>query len=251
MTKTLLPIAALLASATALLAAEAPETAYTALRTVGKQSGAEVLNHVVEVGGRFGSPAPSVWVVTVSDPKARGGVREMEVSKGKIVGDRTPLSGLPKTAMDFNRLNLDSDGVFTLVDQEAKKTKVPFDRVDYTLHSGSRNGAPVWHVEILDGRNGRTGTLDIAADSGSILHSEFTKPHQEVARDDHAFLYDTPTAKQKKKDFGDEIVQGTGKFFGDVKHHFERRGRQFENFFTGRGFTDHASEPEQRSQGRD
>ena len=76
---------------TAPFAAMANDPAYTALRVVGKSRGEESLKHVVELRGRLGVPQPSVWKIVLDDPHARGGIRELEVQNGKIVGERTPL----------------------------------------------------------------------------------------------------------------------------------------------------------------
>src|SRR5262249_14397858 len=130
-------------------------------------------------------------------------------------------------AMNFNQLNLDSDGAFTVANQEAEKRGIPFDRIDYTLQSG--NGAPTWTVEIFDGHNGRVGLLRIAADSGAIVEQNFASEGRFAG--DHAYVDgDARRAPESHdKDVGDEI----GDFFKRIGRHFQKRGRQLNNFFTG------------------
>ncbi|MDB6153503.1 MAG: hypothetical protein JWL90_1956, partial [Chthoniobacteraceae bacterium] len=152
--------------------AHAADTAYSALRIMGKQSGAESLNRVVEVRGRGGAPSPSVWKITLDEPRARGGVREVEVQRGQIISERTPLGRSLGAPMNFNQLNLDSEGAFTIATQEAQKAGVPFDHIDYVLKSGTRNSAPVWDLQLLSGRQGVVASLQLAADSGAILHQD-------------------------------------------------------------------------------
>ena len=119
-------------------AALADDTAYTALRVVGRSQGKDAINHVVELRGRSGSPQPAVWKVTLDEPRARGGVREIDVQRGKIISERTPAAArTPGRTMNFNQLNLDSDGAFTVANQEAQKGGIPFDHVDYILSSGT------------------------------------------------------------------------------------------------------------------
>ncbi|HEX8311196.1 MAG TPA: hypothetical protein VF614_07770, partial [Chthoniobacteraceae bacterium] len=156
------------------LAAGAAETAYTALRVVGKSKGESTLNRVVELRGRSGTPEPAVWKVVLDEPSARGGIREFDVQRGRIVGERAPAapSGSPGAPMNFTQLNLDSEGAFTVANQEMQKNRVPFDRIDYTLRSGNGGGAPVWRLEMFDGAAGRVATMEIAADTGAILQSE-------------------------------------------------------------------------------
>jgi hypothetical protein len=136
--------------------------------------------------------------------------------------------------MDFNRLNLDSEGVFTIANQEVSKTALVFDRVDYDLKSGTQGGAPVWTIELFNGRSGRVGVFEIAADSGSILRQELDEKYRkEITREDREFL-----KEEERRDFAYEDREGGGLpgFFDRLGKRFKKRGRQFENFFTGRGW---------------
>ena len=238
----------------------AEDTAYTALRVVGKQRGVDTLNHVVEVRGRAGNPAPSVWKVTFEDASARGGLREIEVQHGKIVADRTPVAHPTNAAMNFNQLNLDSDGVFTIANDEAKRAYLPFDQVDYTLKSGSKGGAPVWALDLSETHSGHVATFEIAADSGTILHKDITghpvappnynnhdpnhDPNHDLNHDaNHDANHDQPRDDYRvDPEPSDDLPfqQKVGKFFDHAKekisHHFEKRRRQFENFFSGKSW---------------
>ena len=221
----------------------AADTAYSALRVLGKRDGQDILNRVVEVRGHDGAPQPVVWKIVIDDQRARGGVREVEVQKGKIVSERTPTSHGTSSAMNFNQLNLDSEGAFTIVNQEAQKSNVPFDHIDYLLRAGTGGGAPVWQIDLLDGGNGHVGSMDIAADSGSVLRKNFDRPHPQ---DDHAYLDDhrnPPPPYQGSGDSGpDDGYSRSGEpfrnvpdFFHRLGRRFQKRGHQLENFFTGKG----------------
>ena len=108
-----LPAVALLAFAP--FAVADSDTAYKALRVFGKKFGDPSLNRVIELRGRSGVPEPAVWKVVAADPAARGGVVEVEVQRGRIISERTPTNRVGGTgAMNFNQLNLDSDGAFTV-----------------------------------------------------------------------------------------------------------------------------------------
>lgn len=255
---------ALLLSASTILAAEQAATAYTALRVVGKQNGADSLNRVVEMRGRNGSPQPAVWKVVLSEPSARGGIREIEVQRGRIISERSPVArGAVGEKMDFSRLNLDSEGVFTVVDGELKKAGQLFDRLDYSLRSGSGGGAPVWTVEIYDGRRGRIGSMLVAADSGAVLERSINPQQGDIARD-REYVRDTPPpVAQRDNDNvyrgGDNVYRGRdpqpqerqytsdgqysqpGEPFRSVTDFFHRFGKRvvrhgehLENFFTGK-----------------
>src|SRR6185436_2489679 len=87
------------------------DSAYKALRVYGRKFGEPSLNRVIELRGRTGAPQPAVWKIIANDSGARGGLREIEVQRGRIISERTPTNrsvlGAP---MNFNQLNLDSDG---------------------------------------------------------------------------------------------------------------------------------------------
>lgn len=154
-------------------AAVGKESAYQALRVVSTERSPELLKNVIEVKGRNGSPQPTVWTVLINDPLARGGVREIEVSKGHIISERTPVKTYSGQAdgnsLDFQKLNLDSEGVFFVIEGEARVAKVQFYTVDYLLRSGEAGSAPVWVVQLLDDQQHSVGSVTVAADTGLVI----------------------------------------------------------------------------------
>ena len=84
---------------TTLRAAGDNPTAYTALRLVGRELGADSLGRIVAVGGREGVPQPFVWRVTLGAKPGGGGgassARELEVAGGRIVANR-PARGVTR-----------------------------------------------------------------------------------------------------------------------------------------------------------
>ena len=218
------------------VAARANETAYTALRVLGKRDPA-ALNSVVEVRGRTGAPQPDLWKVVVEDRQARGGVREFEIQKGRIVAERTPMSRGLGSRMNFNQLNLDSDGVFTVVNQEAQKQRATFDHLDYLLKAGTGGGAPIWEVQLYEG-SAPAGRMAIAADSGSVLDASLARTNggPRIPRDDEPIDRRPPPDEerggQKRWSEPGESFQGPDDFFHRLGKRFERRGNQLKNFFT-------------------
>lgn len=229
---------------TAPLVAIASDTAYSALRIIGKRDGQESLNRVIELRGRSGMPQPAAWKVIIDEPRARGGVREIEVQRGKVSAERTPTTRSPGAPMNFNQLNLDSEGAFTVANQEAQKAGVPFDHVDYLLRSGTGGGAPVWTLELFDGKNGRMGFIEIAADSGSVLQRQFNRTPRGPAQDDHAYLDERGGPPPRSRGDDDrfsrpgEPFRSVSDFFHRVGKRFEKRSHQLENFVTGKGGRD-------------
>ena len=234
---------ALLAALLSLVAvfARAADTAYTALRAVGKQNGEATLDRIVEVRARGGMPHPEVWKIIIDDPQARGGIREVDVQRGKIIGERTPTGRPLGKPMNFNQLNLDSEGAFTVANQEAAKSGVPFERIDYVLKSGTGSGAPVWELQLQSAAGGRVGSIQIAADSGTVLRRDGF----DVARREPAPPYsDRPYVEERRTEVETRVTRepryaresggGIEGFFERLGRRMERRSKKIENFFTGR-----------------
>jgi hypothetical protein len=188
---------------------------------------------VIELRGRNGAPQPAVWKIIASDSGARGGFREIEVQRNRIISERTPTNRLALGApMNFNQLNLDSDGAFTIADQEMQKRRIPFDRVDYVLRNPGATTPPVWFLELYDGSRGRVARMELAADSGSILAEQHfvsgalpsdDAPDRDFVRDDRQY---EGTSRPG------EPFHGVGDFFSRLGRRFERRGQQLKSFFT-------------------
>jgi hypothetical protein len=145
--------------------------------------------------------------------------------------------------MNFTQLNLDSDGAFTIANQEAQKAGIPFDQIDYLLRSGTGGGAPVWQLELSDSKLGRAGGIDIAADTGAILSQRLVMPtgakHSPVV--EHRDPPPPPPSSDGKYSQPGEPFRGVDDFFHRLGKRFQKRGVQMENFFTGKGGK---SEPE-------
>jgi hypothetical protein len=74
--------------------------------------------------------------------------------------------------MNMSQLNLDSDGVHTVAEREAKKVAFAYDHASYTLRAGSKGGSPVWEIRLTDEQSGNTASLHIAATTGNILSTD-------------------------------------------------------------------------------
>jgi hypothetical protein len=246
-----------------------PDTAYQALRTVGSERGGDTLNHVIEVDGRGGAPQPTVWRVVLDDPSARGGVRELDVSQGKIVGEHTPVNAYSGSSagavIDFHKLNLDSSGAFTLVNGEAEKAHIGFDTVDYTLRTGDGpNANPVWAVSLQDVSHHNLGNMTLAADTGAIVSSDIyghpqpppvadvqqnvpppapPPPDNSVVETDTDNVYASGTYQppadvqpSDQNDYDTEDTQGL-RIGHRIKKAFLAAGSSLKNFFTGKDFS--------------
>lgn len=219
------------------LAQERP-TAYQALRTVGTQLDRDLVNRVISVAGTNGDPQPEIWKILLNDPKARGGVRELEVSDGKISSERTPLrsavEGSLGATIDTSKLNLDSSGAFTLAQQTAEKSHVTFATADYTLRVDDR-GNPIWMISLFRQNGDPAGTIHIGANRGTITRTEGLFAGGDRAVIDEPSDMDGSEADQD--DDGDQnivkrrIKQAFRQARDDVKRTFFKVRRSFVDFF--------------------
>jgi hypothetical protein len=165
---------ALLFLATPLQAQERP-SAYDALRVVGSKFGRESVNHIISVNGVDGDPQPATWKILFEDPRARGGVREVEVADGRVTSERAPLRSVTGSSegatIKTTRLNLDSSGAFQVANHTADKSNTRFDTASYTLRTDER-GDPVWIVTLRSTSGRPVGTIHINCNRGNVVRTE-------------------------------------------------------------------------------
>lgn len=233
---------AILLLASPALAQERP-TAYQALRTVGTQLNRDFVNRVISVSGTNGDPQPETWRILLDDPKARGGVREVEVSNGKIISERTPLRSAVEQSLgatiDTAKLNLDSSGAFTVARQTAEKSHVTFATADYTLRVDER-GNPIWIVALQRQGGEAAGSIHIGANHGTITRTEglFSGGDQIAGGDERVEEpnRDTEDADNRDDDADENIVkhrikQAFREGSDEVKRTFYKVRRSFVDFF--------------------
>jgi hypothetical protein len=162
----------LLAAAPAL--AQENATAYEALRTVGQRLNRDYMNHIISVTGVEGAPQPATWKILIDDSRARGGVREVEVSNGRIVSERAPTRAVVGSSegatINTARLNLDSSGAFAVASHTADKSNTRFVTASYTLRTDER-GNPTWVVTLMSASR-PVGTIHIGANKGNVTRTE-------------------------------------------------------------------------------
>ena len=231
------------------LFAQAQSTAYDALRAVGTQVDRAMISRVISVHGINGDPQPETWIVAVADRTAAGGVREIEVSDGQVVAQRTPVGESVGTGahatINTARLNLDSSGAFDVASYTADKSHVTFARVNYTLRT-DRRGNPVWIVMLQDDRRRPVGTIHIGANKGNVTRVEGMfrgRNMTDVVQDEperrrrSRGSADEHESEQVEAEDGDEnIVKAEIKRLfrrtkRDAERLFERVERSFDDFF--------------------
>ena len=168
--------------------AKAEDTAYKALRAVGAQRGEKALNQVVAISGQSGRPQPVDWRISLNDPAARGGVRELDIVSGQISSERTPArpDAAGMAPVDLTKLNVDSDGAFHTAEQEASRNQVGFDSVNYRLALDAASGKPVWTLELFDYEQRPVGRVRISAANANVLSAtDWVHDRNSVTRRSH------------------------------------------------------------------
>ena len=150
-------------------------TAYDALRVVGTQLNRDFVDHVISITGVEGDPQPETWKIMLDDPRARGGVREVEVANGRVVSERTPVRSIAGSTegatIDTARLNLDSSGAFAVASHTAERSNTAFATVSYTLRT-DQGGEPIWIVTLVNKSSRPVGTIYVGANRGTVTRTE-------------------------------------------------------------------------------
>ncbi len=215
---------ALLLSASAVFAQTNP-TAYDALRTVGNQVNRDFVNRVVSVTGVDGNPQPSTWRILIDDPNARGGIREVEVTDGRITSNRVSSRNVAGTSQGATinpaRLNLDSSGAYEVASRTADSSHVPFAHVSYTLRTNERGDA-TWVVTLQNQNRRPVGTIYIGANKGTVTRTEgmFAGAPMDAVVED-----------RREGDVGEEEHSGDNPIMRSVRHYFYRAREQAQETF--------------------
>ena len=137
------------------------------------QKGADSSARLIEVTGERGEPQPQEWKVILSDPAARGGIREIVASGDVIVSQRTPVKGYTgvgsEPSIALARLNVDSDRAFEIANKQAVARRIGFSWVDYTLRANADGGAPMWILRLQNNMGSKVGVVQISAENGSVV----------------------------------------------------------------------------------
>jgi len=167
--------AALLFLLVSSVSAQEAGTAYEALRVVGTQMNRAYVDRVISVTGDGGNPQPATWKILLEDRTARGGVREIEITNGRVSSERTPVrtvvGSTEGATIKTSHLNLDSSGAYTLASHTADKSNARFETVSYTLRT-DEHGDPVWIVTLHAHGGQPVGTIFIGANRGNVTRTE-------------------------------------------------------------------------------
>ena len=236
------------------VSAFAQQTAYQALNVVGKVRGEAFLDNLLVLQGKDGHSQPGYWTLIFRDNASRGGYREIEVRGGEIASQRAPLRGPDEAAhpVNLNRLQLDSDGAFTVAEREAALKRISFSTAIYSLESADDSGAPVWRVQLLNQSGDQVQSLQIAADSGNIVgrrEASSAQSRDYVVQDERTESIErTETVADQPESDSDspelKIHRTAVRTSRNIKNAFKHVGGSLQEVFTGRRTIDRNSTEE-------
>jgi hypothetical protein len=102
-------------------------------------------------------------------------VRELEVADGRIDSDneagRDVAGSTEGATIDVSRLNLDSNGAYSVASHTAEASHTGFATADYTLRTDER-GEPMWIVTLRNRSSRPVGTIYIGGTGGIVRRTE-------------------------------------------------------------------------------
>ena len=205
-------------------------TAYEALRVVGREFGRDAVHQIVSITGTKGDPQPGKWKIIVEDPQGRG-LRELEVTDGKIDSDNTAdrdVAGSAEGAtIDVSRLNPDSSGAYAVASHTAEASHTSFATADYTLRTDDR-GEPMWIVTLRNSSSRPIGTIYIGGTRGTVRRTEgmFAGATMEDVEGDYDQGEVTGVIRSAKR----SIKHGFNRAQEEARGMFEKVKRSFSDF---------------------
>jgi hypothetical protein len=210
--------------------AEENATAYEALRVLGAEFGRDALQQIVSIHGTKGDPQPEKWKIVVEDPQGRG-VRELEISDGKIDSDnetdRDVAGSAEGATIDVSQLNLDSSGAYAVASHTAEASHINFATADYTLRTDDR-GEPMWIITLRNNSSRPIGTIYIGGTRGTVRRTEgmFAGATMEDVEGDYDQGEVTGVIKSAKR----SIKHGFNRAQEEARGVFDRVRRSFSDF---------------------
>ena len=158
------------------VAAHAETTALAALKLLPK----DAAKRLARIEARDGRPQPERWYLLVHDAAAPTGIREIVVTGGKMVANRTLSQFVdslhPADIVGAASIKVDSDTLVRLVASFVVANGARFGSLSYELGKDPVSGVPRWRVTILDPKGLQVGVLVIDAMKGTVLsHDGFEK----------------------------------------------------------------------------
>lgn len=145
-----------------------------------RQFGEAQLRNVMLITAPATDEEPEVWTVYSVDPYRPGEQLRSTVTKrdgrwwAAPDGAGKLLPRLPRLAIDFKRLSVDSRNVRRIVTREANVAQVDFETMNFQLAANDATGALEWGVALQDDDGFEVGFCVISGETGSVISEDWT-----------------------------------------------------------------------------
>ncbi len=174
--------AALLLSATTLLAADKDATAFDLIKEGNRYVGEQAKDRVVQIRSdrSVGTLSPKVWYVVFYDPTASMKAVEVKFAAGKMVDVKRPFRLVERMSdstrpMDREKLKIDSDKAIELALKEPILEGIQVKAVEAKLENDDLG--PVWRLRLWAQRLTKETSADIgkivlSAEDGKVMEND-------------------------------------------------------------------------------
>ncbi|NNE90109.1 MAG: hypothetical protein HKN23_00530 [Verrucomicrobiales bacterium] len=146
-----------------------------ALNWISKEYGDQSVEWLVEMRGFGGIPQPIEWEILAYDQRAPRKLRWFVAGGGRVKDDGIDTAHYPERPpggyLSRESVRINSEKAFKIVENEARKAKVGFDRVDYFLRVREFSREPIWRLELKDADRMLAGKIYLSAKTGEVLRT--------------------------------------------------------------------------------
>ena len=175
--------AALLLSASTLLAADKDATAFDLVKEGNRYVGEQAKDRVVQIRSErsVGSLSPKVWYVVFYDPTASMKAVEVKFAAGKMVDVKRPFRLVERMSdstrpMDKDKLKIDSDKAIEVALKEPILEDIKVKSVEAKLENDDLG--PVWRLRFWAQKVNKEnaladiGKMVLSAEDGKVMENE-------------------------------------------------------------------------------
>lgn len=183
MMKTILLTFAAILALSLNLPAQERINAYDALRAAQENVRPQVKDSVLGMQSKSGNPNPKMWEVVFYDSIEKDRKLILEMEGTEVKKQNRPLEFFSKlsekNAIDLNKLRLNSDKAYKMVEEIAKtENQLMISRADFILTKikpEDPESNPIWIINVYDAQNHHLGEVTISAFTGNVLRTKKLK----------------------------------------------------------------------------
>ncbi len=176
---------------------------------------------------------PTLWQLFSDDPHRAGDLLKVTVSRalgGKTwtaesAGSGQLLLRVPPARLDLTRVKVGPVEARRAAAQGAALARASFEKAEYQLATQPSTDSPEWALTLFDAEGNETGFVVVSAETGAVIHQDFTSADAAVA-----------DSRKKSKndgdiDSGEEAARAVKRGVRRAWDWTEKAGRETKGFF--------------------